>query len=336
MNRRGLVVWLGFFVWRWTTTFAALQFDLGKKYGLDLSNPNAPMHEGALRQIMTGVHQEKPEAMYLFGLMQYYGHGVTRDKEAAVRFFRKAAAERHLEAQFTLGLLHHTGDGGREKRQDRANEFVPVVGIDQDDSIAYSLLNAAANRGHADSQWLLGTMLQEGRGTTANMARALEVDQTHVIVFDILVGRSKSFKDSTGHALGVFYEYGRAVPQNLTLAAQLYAEAAAENVAEGAFYLGLMHAYGRGFPQDFESAFGLFKKAADWGHGPAMYYLGLMHTHGQGVEINYDQALYWFQKAGLTRDPSIEEQATRAARELKDLLVQVTERRRAVMSMPVT
>ncbi|CAK5211080.1 unnamed protein product [Aphanomyces euteiches] len=326
MNRRGLVVWLGFFVWRWTTTFAALQFDLGKKYGLDLSNPKAPMHEGALRQIMTGVHQEKPEAMYLFGLMQYYGHGVTRDKEAAVRFFRKAAAERHLEAQFTLGLLHHTGDGGREKRQDRANEFVPVVGIDQDDSIAYSLLNAAANRGHADSQWLLGTMLQEGRGTTANMARALELIQSSA---DNGNARGKFH-------LGVFYEYGRAVPQNLTLAAQLYAEAAAENVAEGAFYLGLMHAYGRGFPQDFKRAFGLFKKAADWGHGPAMYYLGLMHTHGQGVEINYDQALHWFQKAGLTRDPSIEEQATRAARELKDLLVQVTERRRAVMSMPVT
>ncbi|RLO02500.1 hypothetical protein DYB28_014163, partial [Aphanomyces astaci] len=97
---------------QWKLVAGMMLVDLGKRYGLDVSNSNAPMHEGALRQIMDGVRDEKPDSMYLFGLMQFYGHGVTQDKDAAIRFFRKAAADRHVDAQFALGLLYHNGADG--------------------------------------------------------------------------------------------------------------------------------------------------------------------------------------------------------------------------------
>ncbi|KAF0686633.1 Aste57867_21580 [Aphanomyces stellatus] len=300
-----------------------MHIDLGKRYGLDLSSPASPMHEGALQQIMTGVQQDKPEAMYLFGLMQFYGHGVTQDKEAAVRFFRKAAKERHVDAQFTLGLLHHAGSDG----------------VKQDSALAYSFLRAAADKGHADGQWFLGTMLLDGRdGHTPNPTRALQVRRSywlaHTITWQLIQASADQGNGRGQFHLGVFYEYGRVVPQNLTRAATLYAHAAADNVPEGAFYLGLMHAYGRAVTQDFDHALALFKKASDLGHGPAKHYLGVMHTHGHGVDVDYDQALHWFEEAALTKDPSIVETSVAAARQLKTLLDQVAARRQAIMSPP--
>ncbi|RHY20813.1 hypothetical protein DYB25_002371 [Aphanomyces astaci] len=144
---------------QWKLVAGMMLVDLGKRYGLDVSNSNAPMHEGALRQIMDGVRDEKPDSMYLFGLMQFYGHGVTQDKNAAIRFFRKAAADRHVDAQFALGLLYHNGADGTAIRWVflLVCSMTHAPGVRQDDAMAYSFLKPSADRGHADSQWLLGT-----------------------------------------------------------------------------------------------------------------------------------------------------------------------------------
>ncbi|ETV75720.1 hypothetical protein, variant 1 [Aphanomyces astaci] len=252
-----------------------------------------------------------PDSMYLFGLMQFYGHGVTQDKDAAIRFFRKAAADRHVDAQFALGLLYHNG----------------ADGVRQDDAMAYSFLKPSADRGHADSQWLLGTMLRDGRSlpfsTTESASLAFE-----------LIQESASQGNPHGQFhLGVYYEYGRHnVPQNLTTAAQLYAVAAAQHVPDAAFYLGLMYAYGRGVAQSLETALEHFNTAAALHHGPAMYYLGLMHVHGDGgVPVDYTRGLYWFDKALATKDLSVAARAQHAHDELAALLAQATAHRDAVL-----
>ncbi|ETW06824.1 hypothetical protein, variant 1 [Aphanomyces invadans] len=289
---------------------STMQFDLGKRYGLGISNPNAPMHEGALRQIMNGVRQERPDAMYLFGLMQFYGHGVAQDKDAGVRFFRKAAADRHVDAQFALGLLHYKGGDG----------------VVQDDSMAYSFLKPAADKGHADSQWLLGTMLRDGRGPRSSAADSM--------AFELIRDSAAQGNPHGQFHLGVYYEYGtRHVAQNLTAAAQLYALASAQHVPDAAFYLGLMHAYGRGVRQDVEQAVGLFNKAASMQHGPAMYYLGLMHVHGDGgLSVDYTRGLYWFDMALATKDKSIAENVQHARDELAALVAQASAHRAAVLA----
>ncbi|ETW06826.1 hypothetical protein, variant 3 [Aphanomyces invadans] len=250
------------------------------------------------------------DAMYLFGLMQFYGHGVAQDKDAGVRFFRKAAADRHVDAQFALGLLHYKGGDG----------------VVQDDSMAYSFLKPAADKGHADSQWLLGTMLRDGRGPRSSAADSM--------AFELIRDSAAQGNPHGQFHLGVYYEYGtRHVAQNLTAAAQLYALASAQHVPDAAFYLGLMHAYGRGVRQDVEQAVGLFNKAASMQHGPAMYYLGLMHVHGDGgLSVDYTRGLYWFDMALATKDKSIAENVQHARDELAALVAQASAHRAAVLA----
>ncbi|KAF0712924.1 hypothetical protein AaE_011918 [Aphanomyces astaci] len=297
---------------QWKLVAGMMLVDLGKRYGLDVSNSNAPMHEGALRQIMDGVRDEKPgicvpDSMYLFGLMQFYGHGVTQDKDAAIRFFRKAAADRHVDAQFALGLLYHNG----------------ADGVRQDDAMAYSFLKPSADRGHADSQWLLGTPPDQYLCCS-----------TVPSSFKSLLLKATPMANSTW--VGVYYEYGRHnVPQNLTTAAQLYAVAAAQVCpqsyippnATSPSKTSLYVARGRR-----SILLGLDVCAAALHHGPAMYYLGLMHVHGDGgVPVDYTRGLYWFDKALATKDLSIAARAQHAHDELAALLAQATAHREAVL-----
>ena len=61
--------------------------------------------------------------MYLYALIKFYGHGVERDPKAAVQLFRDAAQRGHADAEFALGVLFFSGDGGpHEVHRSRSKE----------------------------------------------------------------------------------------------------------------------------------------------------------------------------------------------------------------------
>lgn len=121
----------------------------------------------------------------------------------------------------------------------------------------------------------------------------------------------------------MMYEYGRYVPQNVTVAARLYLKGAEAGLAEAQYYLGLMIAYGRGFQQDFTLSLSFFHQAANQNHAPAQIMLGKMYTHGQGVPIDYAMATMWFDRASHSEILLIREEAQAHTRQLKHLLHQV-------------
>lgn len=70
-------------------------------------------------------------------------------------------------------------------------------------------------------------------------------------------------------ALAVAHEHGEGVPKSLSRAAFYYCEAARRGDAEGQYGLGWMYANGRGLPRDDTLAAGLFALAAAQGHAHA-------------------------------------------------------------------
>jgi TPR repeat protein len=79
--------------------------------------------------------------------MYEYGHGISRDYEAALKWYRFAAEQGYAESQFSLGWMYRKGKG-----------------VPQDDKTAVKWYRLAAEQGYAKSQFNLGVMYYTGSG----------------------------------------------------------------------------------------------------------------------------------------------------------------------------
>jgi uncharacterized protein len=163
------------------------------------------------------------------------GTGTSVNLARAAQWYRQAALGGNLEAQFRLARLIAKGANG-----------VPV-----DKTSAIKLLQSAAAHGQAESQNLLGSMLQNGDG----------------------IGKDE--KAAVGW-------YQKAADQGL---------AVAQN------NLGVMYLKGSGTDRDLAKAFALFEKAAAQGEGWALNNLGGMYEMGWGTTKNLGKARELYAKA---------------------------------------
>ena len=75
------------------------------------------------------------------------------------------------------------------------------------------------------------------------------------------------------HLLGVIYEYGYGVKQDLQRAMYYYEIASEKKYIEATYNLALMHASARGTPQNFNLALSLFEVGVQSGHPGSTYYM---------------------------------------------------------------
>ena len=97
--------------------------------------------------------------------------------------------------------------------------------------------------------------------------------------------------------LGLLYEDGKGVPQDLGEAAELYQKAAHQGYADAQNNLGWLYQNGKGVPQDLGKAAELCQKAANQGYADAQYNLGFLYENGKGVPKNLAKAAELYQKA---------------------------------------
>ena len=99
------------------------------------------------------------------------------------------------------------------------------------------------------------------------------------------------------NSLGIMFEKGRGVSQNLLLASVWYRKAADQGLAEAQYNLGIMYANGRGVAKDEPTAAYWYRKAADQGLAKAQNNLGNMYYYGRGVTQDKPMAANWYRKA---------------------------------------
>ena len=97
--------------------------------------------------------------------------------------------------------------------------------------------------------------------------------------------------------LGLCYDWGRGVDEDLAKAAELYRKAAKQGEMYAQRNLGLCYQYGRGVEKNLAEAVQWYRKAAEQGQASAQCNLGLCYERGQGVEKDYYEAVKWYRKA---------------------------------------
>ena len=83
--------------------------------------------------------------------------------------------------------------------------------------------------------------------------------------------------------LGVMYENGKGVTQDLKEAVKWYRKSAEQGTAMAQYNLGVMYENGKGVTQDFKEAVKWYRQSAEQGGADAQYALGGMYGIGQGV-----------------------------------------------------
>ncbi|CAN8138737.1 SPOR domain-containing protein [uncultured Thiomicrorhabdus sp.] len=103
--------------------------------------------------------------------------------------------------------------------------------------------------------------------------------------------------------LGLLYDLGLGIEQNLSEAQNWYQKAAKQRDTNAQYNLGVIYFQGKGVVSDFSKARKWFLKSAQKGHANAQNNLGWLYEKGLGVEKNLQQAKNWYQKAANKKLP---------------------------------
>lgn len=128
-----------------------------------------------------------------------------------------------------------------------------------DYALAYSRLAILAEQGHADAQYHLGTLYQEGKGVQQDYKQAAHWYQA---------------ASSQGHAkaqfsLGNAYKHGHGLEQDDREALSWWKRSAQQSHTRAQYHYGIALLFGRGTQTDEQRALEWLGKAADSGYAPA-------------------------------------------------------------------
>jgi TPR repeat protein len=102
---------------------------------------------------------------------------------------------------------------------------------------------------------------------------------------------------------GEWYETGKNVPRNDSIALKWYKRAAEQGLAEAQYKVGMMYRWGKGTKKSSYAAAHWIQAAAEQGHPRAQVALGQMYKTGKGVPKDETAAFKWFLKAADQKDP---------------------------------
>ncbi|MCE9560444.1 MAG: sel1 repeat family protein [Planctomycetes bacterium] len=123
---------------------------------------------------------EKGDAPAQFELARKYvaGDGVAKDDAAALRWFRKAAAQDHTGAEVSLGAIYANGTGVPQDRAEAVRWYrkaslkgdmtaqynLGLFADTKDEVSAVTWFRLAAEQGHMPAQFALGELHENGKG----------------------------------------------------------------------------------------------------------------------------------------------------------------------------
>lgn len=163
---------------------------------------------------------------------------------------------------------------------------------------------SAAEHGHVDAQFLLGTMYRTGRGVSQDYTAAAYWYQRAALAGNAWAQFS----------LGNMHIRGEGLPRNPHEGVRLYRLAAAQEHREAQYNLGALYYNGDGVARDYVEAESWFSRAARNGDTASQFALGRMYsTPHSGVRLDRVRAHAWYTLAAADDYPG----AAAAARRLE-------------------
>ena len=178
--------------------------------------------------------QGNSHAQFDVGSMYKNGRGVSLDRDKAIEWYSKAAAQDNQKAVTRLKLL-------------QANEE------------RFKKELASAGNGNKESQYKIGNMYTEGIGTNIDLAKAAETYE--------LSARQGYAKAE--YKLGLVHYEGTGVKTNKKTAYKWFKQAAEKGYPAAQYYLGKMYASGKGVKRNYAMSLEWYTKAVDGGFNQA-------------------------------------------------------------------
>lgn len=145
--------------------------------------------------------------------------------------------------------------------------------------------------------------LKDGEAVTANYAYGLFQRGWYLTAFAAATPLAEAGDTAAQTLIGVLFETGYGVDQDLAKAAQWYELAAAKNNPGAALRLAQFYLAGTGVEQDKKKAADLFEIAADAGDPAAVYNLALLYQEGEGRPHDEEKARKLLRQAADMNDP---------------------------------
>ncbi len=177
------------------------------------------------------------------GVCYYYGYGVSKNLEEAIKWFRKAAKQGCVEAQSVLGSCYYNG-----------------YGIPQDLEKAVKWFSKAAEQGNAHAEYMLAICYYNGYGVSQNLKDA-------VIWFR---KAAEQWDSQAQYMLGVCYQNGEGIARNKEEAVTWFRKAAEQGDVQAQYKLGICYKNGEGVSKDLRDAAYWLRKAAYQGNEEAL------------------------------------------------------------------
>jgi TPR repeat protein/serine/threonine protein kinase len=241
-------------------------------------NPKYPINwPGTLFEPEDPIEQCKLGDSYYYGVGEsYYFDGPytfakSKDYTEAAKWYRKAAEQGNVDAQYKLGEIYYNGG----------------YGVAKDYSEAVKWYQKAAEQGNAGAQFKFGDMYENGYSVSKDYTEALKWYR-------------KAAEQGYANAqcnLGYMYESGYGVAKDYTEAVKWYRKAAEQGNKWAQLSMGDIFYNGYGVWKDYTEAAKWYRKAADQGNVYAQCNLGDMYKNGYGVPKNDVEAVKWYRKA---------------------------------------
>lgn len=127
-------------------------------------------YDTALREFRQAAGDGLDVAQYNLGILYFTGRGVEEDPEQALNWLKQAAEQGHTTAQFNVGVMYFNGQGVNTGWQ--SIWPLSLLARSRNRAEAAEWYERAASSGHAEAQYYLATMYQEGLGVEQDPVQA--------------------------------------------------------------------------------------------------------------------------------------------------------------------
>ena len=212
--------------------------------------------------------QGEGEAQLMLGVAYANGDsGVKQDFEQSFYWFRQAADNGVVEAQWQLGLSYLRGDGTKK------------------DSVkGFSWIKKAAEGGQIEAQNQVGVFYYLGmEGIEKNTAEAIKWYEKAAY---------KGFA-AAQYNLGNIFAFCKDVEENMPLAVSWWSKSAEQGHQDAQYNLGFYY----NSLEEYDKSFPLFMKSAEQGNAEAQFMVAYAYEAGHGVLKSNSSALLWAKKS---------------------------------------
>ncbi|MGD9638819.1 MAG: tetratricopeptide repeat protein [Alphaproteobacteria bacterium] len=238
----------------------------------------------------------------------YFGKNeIPQDREAAYKWYFKAAYKGYPDAMYLIGAAYDLG-GQVEKDSEEAAKWYQKAADAGQEYAMVALANILAKSDRNQAQILLQKAVDKVLKSNSSEIKEEAVGD----LFTAVVSKGENISnavnwyqkavaegsDSAGYKLGQIYESGKGADVNYQEAAKWYQISADRDFGAAQVALAKIYLKGLGnVRKDINYAVKLLMAAAEKGSVEALVYLGRIYLNGENVVPNYDWAEKWLLEA---------------------------------------